>query len=246
MFKNVTVWAILFVILTTSSTAQAQKPSASFGSAGTAALAYFERIPAQSFASYLKSIRPGKISPQLKAKFITMFPKQDIVTPSAEGRAKLAALEPILKYYGRAEVIDLLVLRLGQAAVLFLAGAAVLISEEALNLLTAKELQGIVAHELGHEYFWNEWQQARLDKQYSKIQEIELRCDGLAVIVMNQLGLDPSPFTSAVTKLAKSHSGRLVNVEYYPSFDERIRFILTMIAMVNTRGAVFGPMPSKE
>jgi len=122
----------------------------------------------------------------------------------------------------------------------------VLISEEALDLLTAKELQGIVAHELGHEYFWNEWQQARLNKQYEKMQEIELRCDGMAIITMNQLGLDPLHFISAIIKMTKSHGGPLLNNGYYPPFEERITFIHMMIEMVNARREVFGPLVSKS
>jgi Zn-dependent protease with chaperone function len=245
MFKNITLTAIIFLTLTNTSLAQTSKTSASLGSASTAALAYFDRIHALSFDSYLKSIRPGRLSPELKAKLITILPKKDIISPSAQGRDKLAALEPILKYYARSSVLDLKVIRMGQAVVLFLAGAAVVISEEALDLLTEKELQAIIAHELGHEYFWNEWQQARLNKQYEKMQEIELRCDGMAVITMNQLGLDPSHFISAITRLAKSHGGPLANAGYYPPLEERIRFIRTMIEVVKARSEVFGPVASK-
>jgi hypothetical protein len=246
MLKSVTTPAILFLILTTVSIAQPNKPNVSFVGAGTSALAYFGRIPAQSFDRYLKSIRPNKLSPELKARLNALLQKQNIISPSAQGRDKLATLEPILKYFDRSSVIDLKVISMGQAVVLFLPGAAVLISEEALDLLTAKELQGIVAHELGHEYFWNEWQQARLNKQYEKMQEIELRCDGIAIITMNQLRLDPLHFISAIIKMTKSHGGPLLNNGYYPPLEERIRFIHTMIEMVNARREVFGPLVSKN
>jgi len=171
MRKSISVKAILLVILTTTSIAQSRKTSISFGRPGRAALAYFDQIHAQRFDNYLKRIRPGQLSPELKAKLIAILPNQDIISPSAHGRDKLDALQPVLKHYGRSSVIDLKVIRMGQAVILFLAGAAVVISEEALDLLTAKELQAIISHELGHEYFWNEWQQARLDKQYEKMQE---------------------------------------------------------------------------
>ncbi len=242
MLKNISVKAIVLVILTTTSIAQSKKTSVSCRP-GRAALAYFDQIHAQSFDIYLESIRPGQLSPELKAKLIAILPKQDIINPSAQGWDKLAALEPILKYYARSSVLDLKVIRMGQAVVLFLAGAAVVISQEALDLLTTKELQAIIAHELGHEYFWNEWQQARLNKQYEKMQEIELRCDGMAVMTMNQLGLDPSNLISAITKLTKSHVGPLANEAYYPPLEERITFIHTMIDMVKARGEVFGPGP---
>jgi hypothetical protein len=245
MFKSTSVTAVLLVILTATSIAQPKKRSASLSSAGTGALAYFDQIHGLTFDIFLKSIRPEQLSPESKAKLIGIFPKRDIVRPSAQAGDKLAAVEPVLKYYGRSSVIDLMVIRMCQAIVRFLAGAAVVISQEALELFTAKELQAIIAHELGHEYFWNEWQQARLNKQYEKIQEIELRCDGMAVITMNQLGLDPSQFISAITKLTKSHRGPLANAAYYPPLEERITFIHTMIEMVKARGEVFGRVASK-
>jgi hypothetical protein len=246
MRKIIFVKAILLVILTTTSTAQSKKTSISLGRPGKAALAHFDQIDAQCFDSYLKSIRPRQLSPELKAKVIAILPKEDIISPSAQGRDKLSALEPILKYYGRSSVLDLKVIKMSQAVILFLAGAAVVISEEALDLLTAKELQAIISHELGHEYFWNEWQQARLNKQYEKMQEIELRCDGMAVNTINQLGLDPSHLISAITKLTKSHRGPLGNAAYYPPLEERIGFIHTMIEMVKVRSEAFGPVTSNR
>jgi hypothetical protein len=135
----------------------------------------------------------------------------------------------VLRYYDRDSVVDLIVVKMGQPVVLFLGGAAVVISDEALSLLTAQELQGMAGHELRHEYFWNEWQQARLNKQYDKMQEIELRCDGLAIISMEHLDLDPSRFisgisklASATNKLAESRGDGMINGDYYTSNDERI------------------------
>ncbi|HEV8482068.1 MAG TPA: hypothetical protein VGV87_00810 [Blastocatellia bacterium] len=241
MLKNITrAAALLLVILTTNSIAQTSKTHESFSKAGVAAFAYFEEIQAQKFDSYLRALRPDKVSPEFKAKFIATLPEQDIVSPSAENRAKLATVEPILKYHDRSSIIDLKVIRLGQPLVLFVAGAIVLISEEALDLFTARELQAVVAHELCHGYFWNEWQQARLNKQSDIMQEIELRCDGLALITMSQLGLDPSQLISAINKLTRSHKGKLINGDFYPPSEERIQFIRAMIELVKGKGPAFG------
>jgi Zn-dependent protease with chaperone function len=245
MLNKITPAALLFVILTTNSIAQTGKTHVPFSRPGEAAFAYFEEIRAQNFDSYLNTIRLPSVSPESKSKLIAILPKQDIVSPSAESRTKLAAVEPILRYHDLSSVIDLKVIRMGQAVVLFLAGAAVLISEEALDLLSAKEFQAIIAHELGHGYFWNEWQQARMNKQYDKMQEIELRCDALAVITMSHLGLDPSSFISAINKLTRSHKGNLINADFYPSLEERIRFIRAMIEIVKGNGRMPGPVASK-
>ena len=231
VLRNITLMTIIFLTVTNNSVAQT---STSLISARTAALAYFENVHDQSLDNYLKSIRPGRLSAGLKARVLAMLRKEDLISPSAEGLAKLVVLEPVLKYHDRNSAIDLRVVRVEQAVVMFLAGAAILISEEALELLTAGELQGVVAHELGHEYFWNEYERARQNKQYDKIQELELRCDGLAVIAMVHLRLDPSDFISAITKLTKK--GKLIKGEFYTSLDERIRFISEMVEIVNARG----------
>jgi len=144
--KNAHFTAVLLVILSIPSFAQTKNSGGTASNAGTAALAYFDKVRGASFASYLKSIRPRQLSPELKTKLIAIFPKQDIVHPSGTGLEKSAPLDPVLEYYGRRSVVDLLVVRMGQPIVLFLAGAAVVISEEALGLLSAKELQALVAH----------------------------------------------------------------------------------------------------
>ena len=245
--KDAHFTTVLLVILSIPSFAQSKNSggtasNAGTANAGTAALAYFDKVRGGSFASYLKSIRPRQLSPELKTKLIAIFPKQDIVQPSGKGLEKLAALDPVLEYYGRRSVVDLLVVRMGQPLVLFLAGAAVVISEEALGLLSAKELQAVVAHEMGHEYFWNEWQTARLNREYEKIQEIELLCDGMAIVALSQLGLEPQTFIVAITKITRAHDGPRINMEYYTSLEERIKFCNTMLDMVRARSEVFGPL----
>jgi hypothetical protein len=89
MFNKVTTRAIILVMLTVVSGAQAKKSAASFGSAPTLALAYFDNIPSQSFDGYLKSIRPGRTTPERKARLIGIFPKQDIVGLSEKGGQNL-------------------------------------------------------------------------------------------------------------------------------------------------------------
>ena len=81
---------------------------------------------------------------------------------------------------------------------------------------------------------------ARLNKQYDELQELELRCDGLAVITMYSLRLDPSHFLSAISKLTKSHRGKLINSDSYASLDERINFIRAMIDLVKARAGAVG------
>jgi predicted Zn-dependent protease len=166
-----------------------------------------------------------------------MLPKDDLISPSAQGLAKLETLEPILKYHQRNSVIELRVLRAPTATAVFLAGAAVLITKPALEVLTAEELQAVVAHELGHEYYWNEFEAARHNHDYSEMQELELRCDGIAVMTLEHLGLEPASLISAITKLNKynAHPGSSSpQNQNYVAFDERVEFIHRMIEFVST------------
>ena len=237
MFKRLTAAALLVITITATSYSQPLTSKASLGTASQAAFAYFETVQNQTFDDYLTHERPGKLAPELKVRVLAMLRKEDLVTPSSTGSKKLSALEPVFKYHDRSTVIDVKVIRLGKPVVMLLAGAAVLISQEALAMLTAEELQAVVAHELGHEYFWNEYERARELKQVEKLREFELRCDGLAVITMAGVGIDPEHLINAITKLTKAHTGQSTRADYYVSLTERINFNRAMIELVNARNA---------
>ena len=66
----------------------------------------------------------------------------------------------------------------------------------------------IVGHELGHDYVWDEFEQAPQQADNHRLQEIELRCDGIAVIAMARLGVDPDRLISALRKLVR-HNERI-------------------------------------
>ncbi len=133
--------------------------------------------------------------------------KDDLVVPSPKGQAKLDTLRPILHYHERADFIEAKVLRVRQATVALLAGAAVIITEPTLELLSAEELQAVVAHELAHEYFWNEIEPAR-ERSPQKLQEIEMRCDGIAIITLVRLGLNPPASSRRSRRSPGTTSGR--------------------------------------
>ena len=55
---------------------------------------------------------------------------------------------------------------------------------------TKEEFAALVAHEIGHEYVWLEYRQAEQRHDHARIRELELRCDGVAVLTIRRLGLD--------------------------------------------------------
>ena len=68
------------------------------------------------------------------------------------------------------------------------------------------------------------------------MREIELLCDGIAVITLERLGLDPADLVSGVEKIG-SLNRRIVNLDRlsHPSFDERFKFIRAMTELVKAR-----------
>jgi predicted Zn-dependent protease len=96
--------------------------------------------------------------------------------------------------------------------------------------------QAVVAHELGHEYYWNEFEDARQKHDYSQVQELELRCDAIAVITLQSVGVDPECLISAITKLNK-HNERpgSPSSPNYVELKDRITFIRSIADMLRAR-----------
>ena len=61
----------------------------------------------------------------------------------------------------------------------------------------------IGAHELGNDYVWDDYEDARQAGNTRGLQELELRCDGFAVITMAGLRVNPEQLASAAIKLAR-------------------------------------------
>jgi hypothetical protein len=197
------------------------------------ALQYFAPRP-RSWDTYLESIRPAAVSADRKARALAMVRKEDVIEPSVERQAKLEALRPVLEYLQRDAVVEVKILRLRLAWAGFLGGAAILVSEEAIDLLTAEELQAVVAHELAHEYFSDEYEAARHDMRYDTLKEVELRCDAVSIITLRRLGLDAGSLLSAVSKLTKFNDRRRFpnNPNLVPSVEQRADFSQAIIALV--------------
>ncbi len=200
-------------------------------------LEFFAKIEDANFEAYLKRIRPTKASAEIKAQVHAQLANADSGSSSEKRNAKLlAALLPILQFHDRAEAIDIKVINTREAVVGLQARAVLLISENVLRMLSTAELQAVVAHELGHEYFWNELMEARRQKNFDRTREIELRCDGVAVIAMQRLGLDTTKLLSALTRI-QTHNVQLAtaNPMPYPKADERAQFIKAMRELVQAR-----------
>ncbi len=211
------------------------------------ALQFFSQIEDTNFDAYLKRVRLPKVNAEFKAQVLAQLATADIVKPSEKMQAKLAALTPILQYHERAAVLEIKVIQAREAFVSFQGRSVLLISENMLRLLSVEELQAVVAHELGHEYFWGELMEARQQKQHAMMREIELRCDGIAVIALQRLGIEAIKMTAAITKII-AFNARIITTDplYHPLLSERIDFIRAMSELVQARVAVTSHASAKS
>ncbi len=201
------------------------------------ALQFFAQIEDANFDVYLKRVRLPKVAAAFKAQVLAQLGKEKTVKPSEKMQARLDALTPLLQYHERHAVLDIKVVEAPQALVRTQGRSVLLLSETTLRLLSTEELQAIVAHELGHEYFWGDLMQAREQKNYALLREIELRCDGIAVIALNRLGIDAQKLLGAITKLT-TFNARIITTDplYHPLLSDRMDFIQAMSLLVQTRG----------
>jgi hypothetical protein len=182
------------------------------------------------------AVRPAPISPAERAQVLaTLPPEGEITVPNLNTvqRRKLAAVRRVLELHGREDVYVLKVIDVRGAFVGLHARAVVLISQQALDLLDAGQLQALVAHEIGHEYFWREYFQARRDHDGPALRQLELLCDGVAIVTLWRAGTDPAHLTSALEKMIRynrDHFGAALNEDHYPAIGDRRAFAKRLAA----------------
>jgi Zn-dependent protease with chaperone function len=210
------------------------------GSVLETALHFFTRHDAPGIVERFDSVRPPPVSPAEREDVLaTLPPEGDIRDFDSAQRKKLAAARRVLELHGREAVYVVKVIEVPQAAVALHARAVVLVSEPALDLLDPEELQALVAHEVGHEYFWSEYFRARRENDRLLLQTLELVCDGLAIITLRRAGMDPKRLTSALEKVVRYNRDRFgaaLNDDDYPAIGERRRFARRLIEWLGRSG----------
>lgn len=221
------VGLLLFTALGTTSVTPPPALAQSHDTRVSRVLHFFDALTPGVDTIALDALRPPPVSPGARSRTLATLPTEGELQPDAKETSKLAALEPILQYHQRLDVWIFKVIDVPQAFVGLHERAIVLISRQALRRVTAAELQAIVAHEIGHEFFWADYAAAAKRADRSALQELELRCDGIAVLTLLAIGLDPNALSAATRKLYSFNEtiGAIANAGNYPDPSERARFV---------------------
>jgi hypothetical protein len=201
--------------------------------AQTLAMEYFESLRHRSIDDFLTQSRPEPLSRAGCQAVIAMLPKEGELQPNPGEMAKIAATRPVLEYHHRSDVVTFKVIEVKHAFVGLHARSVLLASRQALWLLSPDEFAALVAHEIAHDYIWQEYRAAMDRKDHKKMQELELRCDGIAVLTLRRLGIDTENLVSAVQKVTRFNQRRdavATGASYVP-LNERITFIRAMAGL---------------
>jgi hypothetical protein len=207
---------------------------------------FFEMLPPGEAGQQLGTMRPQPVSPEHRERVRAGLPPEGELRPDSREASKLASLKSVLKYHQREDVYDLNLIDVPQAAVGFHARTVLLISRNALRLLAVPELQALVAHEVGHEFFWDEYEQARQRRDEEVLREVELKCDGIATLTLRSLGLDPLSLVRGARKLNHFNEalGATANRGSYPTLSERDRFVRELAARRTAAATRLKRLPS--
>jgi Zn-dependent protease with chaperone function len=188
-------------------------------------------VAAEPYADVLEHINHigplPLIAADLKRQVIASLPREGEVALSPQERKKLESVTPVLKLHGRDTDYLFKVFDSAQARIAVYARFVVLVTNTALRLLTPGQLQAVVAHEIGHEYVWEEYEDARNRHDWRRVRELELFCDAVALKTLIRTGTPPSALIDALRTMTASNERNGIvpdTRDSHPSLVERARF----------------------
>ncbi len=191
-----------------------------------------------AFIQRLDEARPAPVTPEAKAMVLKSLPPEgEITTLNASAKGKVTALHPVLRATQRAGVYEIKVIDIRQAAVAIHGRAVILISKPALEILETDQLRALVAHEAAHEYVWKSWEDATKRDDWKQLQQLELVCDGIAVVILHQLGLEVSSLIGGIERITQWNLlrfGRPLNERKHPTPAERREFARDVAAWISS------------
>ncbi len=112
-----------------------------------------------------------------------------------------ATLQPVLAYHQR-EQMSILVVASDQPKANLVDCLAIVITTKLMSMSSEAEIRGIVAHELAHEYVWDDGIKAMKAKDWKLRRECELFCDVVAAFTLKEIGDDPASYFRILQAMA--------------------------------------------
>ncbi len=135
-----------------------------------------------------------------------------------------AALKPVLDYHER-DKMPIYVLRSDRPKAYMVDHAVIFITTRMMVIASDEEIRGIIAHELAHEYLWDDRHKAMKEKDGKLMREYELFCDAVAAFTLKEIGDDPSSYGRIIERLTiigiKAGNAMAQESETHPSLDTR-------------------------
>jgi hypothetical protein len=212
MFKQISIGAILVILsaipleaqtlmLTAGDSRTNGKPDClSPGSETAGAIARLGGLAPAAIRKHLKMIsRPNNWpGPEIVDKIVEA---QDLAIASGRRVDQLkAALQPALDYHGRGQM-PIYILWSDQPKAYLVARAVIIITTRLMISASDEEIRGVVAHELAHEYVWDERALAQETKNGKLMRECELFCDAVAAFTLREIGDDPASYGRILERL---------------------------------------------
>ena len=172
----------------------------------------------------LRQMRPlNNLSSQALVDQIVKAQNLSIATGKRVDQLK-AALQPVLDYHDRSRM-PIFVLWSEQPKAYLVECAALFITTRMMTISTDEEIRGIVAHELAHEYIWQERVKAKQAKAKQLMHECEMFCDVVAAITLKEISDDPASYGRILERLTEigiiAHSATRHESDTHPSLDAR-------------------------
>ena len=217
------------------------------GSEDASPLSFFRDTIRRDLAADLAAIRPRPVTGAAVRRVEALLPQRGELRPTQQETQKISAVRAILRFHDR-DVIVIKVIDVPQAVVGLHARAILLLSRPALTLLDASELRAVAAHEIGHDFFWEEYLELRQHPDPPRRRRLELRCDGIAVATLTALGAPVGALKTALRKLVlfNERLGQLRDTDNYPALAERIRFMTELRRHIDSVGARTGNARASE
>jgi hypothetical protein len=198
------------------------------------AWAFIEEVASIGLDEFRRRNGPEPLSREVRAAIMAALPAEGALVPTRAELTKLAALDQVFDLYNRLGAVDVKVVDVESALVAVHERSVLLVTRQALSLVSASELQAIGAHELAHEYFLKEFDAALNADAYERLQELELMCDGLAVMALQSLRIDRRHLIDAATRLARYNESTAARIETsrQVSLERRVAFIRQVDTLV--------------